>query len=213
MVKDKKCIIVAGGNSLRSFDFNSLVTDGVNKLPIFAINESFPELVKRGITPDYWTFWDEPIRKRRESIMDEFFEKGKSINTIDIYNLGKYTEWKIDREPNNEPKISRKPGHVGNMNSGLAFAINVALQNGFNHIYLLGADNRIIGTQLHWYDEAPVPIERKKRYESGFQLFDRFMRKIVSDLKPHEFIVGVETGFTCIAKAKKVDFIQWMSKQ
>lgn len=195
----KNCIIIAGGDSLRTFNFQNLKNKKRNIWPIFAINESFIELTKIGITPEHWVFWDEAIRNRRIDIMNEYANIS-TLHTIDRYNLKKWREWAIDELP----ELSRKENHIGNMNSTLAMAINVAIQLGFETIYLLGVDNKV-GEYLHWYEKEKVCQNKKEHYTEAFNLFDRFGKAIKKGLKENEQVIQVEGGL-CFENISYEDF-------
>ena len=209
MKRDKTCIIVGGGNSLRNFNFNKLRTKADNKLPIFAMNEVFIELYRQGIRADFWTFWDKNFYDRRQAVINEFYNTGQEVHTIDRYGFKDFVTWEIDKEP----KLCRRSGAIGNMNSSLAMCINIALHKGFETILLLGFDNFIAGNYEHWYNKEPISPERKKNHnEFAFKRFANFVKDIKADLRDDERLVGVASGFDFIDNTDFKTFSAWLEE-
>ena len=181
------CIIIGGGNSLRGFDFSKLN----DTIPIFSMNSHVLELMTRGLLCDYWTFWDlENYTKYKEEL--EYLKELIEIHTINQYDLGLFKEWKVSKED----CISREPDTVGNMNSGLAFTIYIAIHKGFDTIYLLGFENKITDF-VHWWDEELPSKQTLNLYNTAFKKFNKFMVQIDKDLQ-HEELIGVNSGFDFI---------------
>jgi hypothetical protein len=174
-------------------------------MPIFAPNYTFLELYKRWVKPDYWCFWDN-FYQREPVIVDEFFDNGTEIHTINRYNLPKFIQWEIE----NIVGISRTTNHIGQMNSTLAMMINIALHKGFTTIYLIGFDN-MVDKYEHWYDVNEISPERKKNLFDAFKLFDKFMSIIEENLTAKERIVQIKDGFDYFETVKIEDWIKWLA--
>lgn len=206
--KYKSCIIIGGGESLHNFNFAHLKNESGNKLPIFAPNYVFIELYKRGIKAENWVFWDYHLYTSSKQIVEEFFENGTEIHTLNRYSLDHFTTWNVDSVEG----ISRVKGNIGQMNSCLAMMINIAIHKGFNTIYLLGFDNRV-ETYEHWYDTELATEERKSNLFHAFKLFDKFMSEICLQLLPTERIIQIGDNFDYFDIVKLEDFEKWMMKK
>lgn len=202
------CLIVGGGDSLRDFNFLLLKNGEVNIMPIFAPNYVFIELYKKGVKAENWVFWDYHLYTDVKQVVEEFFENGTQIHTLNRYSLDHLVTWNVDSIEG----ISRKPGNIGQMNSCLAMMINIALQQGFNTIYLLGFDNSV-NEYEHWYDKDIICPNRKKDMFHVFKLFDRFMSEICMQLNKDERIIQINDNFEYFDVVKKEDWIKWLQKK
>lgn len=160
-------IIIAGGDSLRGFDWNILPDD----IPIWVINHACCHVPRYdaifaldGRMPNYPK--DFPINTKKNG--------DRPILPIDI-------EWKRNRIS----ALCREPGTVGGINHSPFFAINAALNKGFRDIFVLGCDQR---GNRHFYD----PIETHEVY--NFHKYDICFGKLARDLRPEENITLVESA-------------------
>jgi hypothetical protein len=153
--------IIASGNSLRGFDFDQI--PGTR----WAINYTAKQLHEAGIRIDRALCFD----KRMPDYPKELY-----YDTI-VPHFGRWH--------NRGEKLNREPMQVGNLNHSVAFAINVALQEGYKNIIVLGADQQ---GDKHWY--SPEDFS----YKWNFELFDLFFKIISKGLFPGEVVTLVESA-------------------
>lgn len=153
--------IIASGDSLRGFDFNQI--PGTR----WAINYTGKHLYEMGIPFDRMLCFDK--------IMPDY-PKDVFIDTI-VPHFGRWH--------NRGEKLNREPMQVGNLNHSVAFAINVALQEGYKNIIVLGADQQ---GNKHWYS----PDDFSQTWNFG--LFDMFFKIISKGLLPGESVTLVESA-------------------
>ncbi len=170
--------IIAGGDSLRGFDFSQIPGE------VWAINWAAKHMVDLGVKPDRLIHFDKfqqgyPTNISTETIVPHFGE---------WFNRGEY--------------INREPGCVGNLNSSMIFAVNVALNKGYRNIVVLGADQR--GCR-HWYD----PIETNIAW--NFDLFETFLWLLAEHLKkrPGEMVTLVESAAKRWPRERKISMEQY----
>lgn len=153
--------IIASGDSLRGFDFSQVSG------PIWAINYTGKHLHEMGIKVDRLLCFD---RIRPD------YPKKLYIDTI-VPHGGRWF--------NRGEKLNRQQDCVANLNSSTIFAINVALQEGYKRIAVLGADQQGV---RHWYD----PIEHSQTW--NFDLFNKFFWIVSNQLLPGEMVYLVESA-------------------
>ena len=124
--------IIAGGDSLRGFDFSQIPGE------VWAINWAAKHMIDRGAKPDRLIHFDR-------------FQKGYPANIQTETIVPHFGEWF-----NRGEQINRNPGQVANLNSSMIFAVNVALNKGYRNIVVLGADQ--CGNR-HWYDPETTNIQ------------------------------------------------------
>ena len=160
-------IIIAGGDSLRGFDWSILPDD----VPVWVINHACR------FVPKYDAIF--ALDGRLNVYPKDFPVNTKARGTrptlpIDI-------EWK--RNPISA--ICREPGVVGGINHSPFFAINAAINKGLRNIYVLGCDQK---GNRHFYD----PPETHEVY--NFKKYDIIFAKIARDLQPGENVTLIESA-------------------
>ena len=105
----------------------------------------------------------------------------KPINTLTVRNYGnaKYL--------NKGKGINRNIGEVANYNSSVCMAINIALNRGFDTLFLFGVDQKIINGVYNVFGQKMNKCDA----EEMFRLFDRFYREMKADLRENEKIYTV----------------------
>lgn len=172
MINDK-CFIVAGGPSLKDFDWTNLD----NKF-IIAINRSYEILPNAEVV--YFTdegFW----KQHKQQLLKH---SGKLIRGVLV--AGQTQEQRVEEYVfTGSEGFEIEPGKLKSGNNSTYAAINLAFHLGFKKIYLLGVDmkwgekhNR---ETSHWHDGHT----HYKEPESSFSLFLQRFNTIVPHLTQH----------------------------
>ena len=123
-----KTSIIALGNSLRGFDFDTILGHKI------VLNNGY-KYVKYDIN----VWFDEPPAK--------LFDPNHNLETLYCWGgLWKHNGRELNRETNYT---------VSSFNSSLILAINIALKMGFKEIDIYGADG-YVKDYVHFYDKQPV---------------------------------------------------------
>jgi hypothetical protein len=159
-LKDKTVFLIAGGPSLKDFDFSSL--KGKN---VIAINKAFMYL------PEYqYLYWTD----------SRFYTWYK--NDIDKQECKKYTPCINPNDVSGNITVLKNSGGriidlttpdsitAGN-NSGFG-AISLAIKLGASKIYLLGYDMGYTGNKTHFHDGYPSNTAKQSVYNSMLKYFE-----------------------------------------
>jgi len=125
-----KTSIIALGNSLRGFNFDTIQGHRI------VLNNGY-----KHIKYDLNVWHDKPP--------SELFEVGHNLETL--YSWG--GEWKQKGRPLNREENNI----VSSCNSSLVLAINIALKLGYKEIDIYGADG-YCGEYFHFYDKHPTNL-------------------------------------------------------
>ena len=159
-LKDKTVFLIAGGPSLKDFDFNKL--RGKN---VIAINKAFMYL------PEYqYLYWT-------DSRFYTWYKKD-----IDMLSCKKYTPCTSSNNPTDDIIVLKNSGGrivdlttpdvitAGN-NSGFG-AISLAIKMGASKIYLLGYDMGYTGNKTHFHDGYPSNTAKQTVYNNMLKYFE-----------------------------------------
>lgn len=149
-----KCDIIAGGESLRGFDFSTLDN---YRIVLNHIYKYVPHDMVVMFDPPHKLFTEEEIAQMN------------NLQTLDTWG-GKWTK-------GNKKHIYREGNLVSGANSSLILAVNIALNLGFKEIDIYGADWNI-KTYAHFYDETPIDEKTKKRCISNYKVMEVMFRKL-----------------------------------
>ena len=153
---NKRCFIIAGGESLKGFDYNKLSNDlsiGINKVFQYFPNATLNYSMDQDL---YDKIRDGRLSKHSKV---DVFQKWKEFSGIRIF-LCPLTTKKFENDVylvrrTNSDIASRDLGHgiYPGRNSAVG-ALMLAIALGANPIYLLGYD-MCAKTQSHWHDGYP----------------------------------------------------------
>ena len=137
--------IVAGGPSLFGFDWARL-----RDRTVIAVNRAFEVLPDAAVCyfgdRRFWGWHSRALlahKGRKITAAPHFAQDG-----VEHYKLSTLTG------------LDMRPGKLAHGNNSGYAAINLAVQLGAKHIYLLGYDMKFAGHRCHWH--APHPIENRE---------------------------------------------------
>jgi len=85
-------------------------------------------------------------------------------------------------------EFDRNEGYTTNFASSLFFAINIALQKGFDHVKIYGCDMQLTDGMVHFYDDKPPQDNIKEIYRKRFIQDRKYLDRVLSSLKENEKI-------------------------
>ena len=154
--RNKRCFIIAGGESLKGFDFNRLnneITIGINKTFQFyqnstinySMDSDFYDALREGRLDKHSNekLWDKWLSYKGTRIFLTPLEIKKFGD--EVYLVRRVIDFKIIRELDD--------GIYGGTNSATG-ALMLAIALGCTQIYLLGYDMKV-KTQSHWHGGYP----------------------------------------------------------
>lgn len=163
------CYIVAGGSSLKNFDWNKL-----NNKFVIAINRSFEVLPNANIV--YFTdklFWEH----HKEKLLQHSGKLIRGIlpNQIKETNCDRVEEYIFTGEEG----LEIQPGKLRSGNNSTYAAINLAFLLGFTKIYLLGVDMKWGETHnrktSHWHEGHSFYKEPEHSFNTFIKRFNTLL--------------------------------------
>lgn len=163
--------IVAGGPSLRGFDFRKL-----DDLPVIAINRAYEVLPKARVL--YWT--DGKFFRDHWLALRNHLAPLKVAARDFLYGYGRYENYSFVRpyEMTGFTGLERKPGGLRHGNNSGHAALNLAYQLGARRIVLLGYDMYIDPDRDHWHDGYKLPMKERTLRDKMCPYFTQIAREL-----------------------------------
>ena len=166
--------IVAGGPSLRGFDFRKL-----DDLPVIAINRAYEVLPKARAL--YWT--DGTFFREHKSNLHVHAAPVKAAARDMLYGYGRYENypWVKPYELTGFRGLERKLGGLRHGNNSGHAALNLAHQLGARRIVLLGYDMYIDPDRDHWHDGYKIPMKDRTLRDKMCPFFLEIARELADE--------------------------------
>ena len=184
-----KLTIIASGNSLRNFDFSQIKGD------IMAINCAYKHIPRYDMIASF----DKTAAIRNQcKKLHTLLEYQKDLTENCVY-WNKSGEIRL---------IDRKT--VGNFNASVCFGLNIAINLGYDEIYILGCDNHTTDF-VHFYDKKPDRKLAERYNKELFPLVNKYMNLIANDTRFHQIetkIFMVDSKIECFENLTMEEYLK-----